>query len=90
MCFSSPVYRVIIGNVRGACQMLPYPDWKAENQQGARARTSGNNNNEDDHQGGDMPKWMFKKQSNQEELYLGQPKKNDDHARQDVSPRGHR
>ena len=41
MCVSSPVYPVIIGNVRGARQMLPDPVWKAEEQQGARARTSG-------------------------------------------------
>ena len=30
MCVSSPVYPVIIGNVRGARRMLPDPDWKAE------------------------------------------------------------
>ena len=60
MCVSSPVYPVIIGNVIGARPMLPHPDWKAENQREARARTSGGNNNEDDNQGGDMPSWMFK------------------------------
>ena len=27
MCVSSPVYPVIIGNVRGARRMLPDPDW---------------------------------------------------------------
>ena len=27
MCVSSPVYPVINGNVRGARQMLPYPNW---------------------------------------------------------------
>ena len=41
MCVSSPVYPVIIGNVRGARRMLPDPDWKAEDQPGVRARTSG-------------------------------------------------
>ena len=41
ICVSSPVYPVIIGDVRGAPQMLPDPDWKAEDQRGARARTSG-------------------------------------------------
>ena len=35
MCVSSPVYPVIIGNVRGARQMLPHPDWKDEVQKGA-------------------------------------------------------
>ena len=64
MCVSSPVYPVIIGNVRGACQMLPDPDWKADNQREARARTSRGNNNDDDNQGGDMPSWMFKEESN--------------------------
>ena len=54
MCVSSPSYPVIIGNVRGARQMLPDRDWKAEDQRG------GNNNNDDDNQGGDMPSWMFK------------------------------
>ena len=46
------VYPVIIGNVRGACQMLPDPDWEVEDQRGTRARTSVNNNNDDDNQGG--------------------------------------
>ena len=35
MCVSSPVHPVIIGNVRGARQMLPDPDWKAEGQRGS-------------------------------------------------------
>ena len=33
VCVSSsiyPVIHVVTGNVRGACQMLPDPDWKAE------------------------------------------------------------
>ena len=64
MCVSSPVYPVIIGNMRGARQMLPDPDWKAEDQREARARTSGGNNNDNDIQGGDMPSWMFKEESN--------------------------
>ena len=55
MCVSSSVYPVIIGNVRGARQMLPDPDWKAEVQKGAQARTSGANNNDNDNQGVDMP-----------------------------------
>ena len=64
MCVSSPVYPVITGNVRGACQMLPDPDWKVEDQREARDRTSGGNNNDDDNQGGDMPSWMFREESN--------------------------
>ena len=35
MCVSPSVYPVIIGNVRGARQMLPDPDWKTEDQRGA-------------------------------------------------------
>ena len=58
------MYPVIIGNVRGARQMLPDPDWKAEDQIEVRARTSGGNNDDDDSQGGDMPSWMFKEESN--------------------------
>ena len=56
MCVSSPVYPVIIGNVRGARRMLPDPDWKAEDQLGVRARTSGGNKDKDndDNQGGDI------------------------------------
>ena len=50
MCVSSPVYPVIIGNVRGARQMLSDPDWNAEVQKGAGARTNGGNNNDDDNQ----------------------------------------
>ena len=40
MRVSSAVYPVIIGNMEGEHQMLPDPDWKAEDQRGARARTS--------------------------------------------------
>ena len=47
MCVSSPVYPGIIGNVRGARRMLPNPDWKAEDQAGVRARTSGGNKDRD-------------------------------------------
>ena len=63
---SSPVYPVIIGNMRGARRMLPDPDWKAEDQPGVRARTSRGNKDKDndDDQGGDIPAWMFKR-SNQ-------------------------
>ena len=57
MCVSSSVYPVIIGNVRGARQMLPDP--KADNQKEAQVWTSGGNNNDDDNQG-DMPSWMFR------------------------------
>ena len=60
MSVSSPVYPVINGNKRDACQMLLDPEWKVEDQRGARARTSGGNNIEDENQGGDMPSWMFK------------------------------
>ena len=49
---SSPVYLVITGIVRGARQMLPDPDHKAEDQQGARARTSVDNNYDNDDQAG--------------------------------------
>ena len=91
MCVSSPVYPVIIGNVRGACQMLPDPDWKAEDQREARTRTSGGNNNDNDNQGGDMPSWMFKEVSNRGKTKKGdlkkkpaQLKKIDNHATQDV------
>ena len=41
MCVSSPIYPVIIGNVRGAQRMLPDPDWNAEDQPEVKARTSG-------------------------------------------------
>ena len=46
--------------------MLPDPDWKAEDQPGVTARTSGGNKDKhnDDDQGGDIPAWMFKR-SNQ-------------------------
>ena len=44
--------------------MLPDPDWKAEDRGEARARTSGGNNDDNDNQGGDMPNWMFKEESN--------------------------
>ena len=90
---SCPVYPVIIGNVRGACQMLPDPDpdWKAEDQREVRARTSGGNNNNDDNQCGDMPSWMFKEESKREvtknrdsKKKPPQFKKNNNRAIQDV------
>ena len=91
MCVSSSVYPVIIGNVKGARQMLPDPDWKVDNKREARARTSGGNNNDDDDQGGDMPSWMFKEDSNRgktknrdSKKKPTQFKKNDNHATEDI------
>ena len=91
MCVSSPVYPVIIGNVKGAPQMLPDPDWKAEDQREAQAGTSGGNNNGDDNKGGNMPSWMIKEESNRGETKnrgskkkLAQIKKNGNRATQDV------
>ena len=69
MCVSSapPFSPVIIGNMRGSHQMLPDPDWKAEDQKRARNRKSTGNNNDDDNQGfGWMPDWMFKEVSNRD------------------------
>ena len=96
MCVSSPVYPVIIGNVRGARRMLPDPGWKAEDQPGVRARTSGGNKDKDndDNQGGDIPAWMFRRSSQKTEKSApkerdskkkpAQPKENDDRARRNV------
>ena len=96
MCVSSPVYPVIIGNVRGARRMLPDPDWKAEDQPGVRARTSGCNKDKDndDNQGGDIPAWMFRRSNQKTEESApkerdskkkpDQPKENDDRARRNV------
>ena len=82
---------VIIGNVRAARQMLPDPDWKAEDLREARAMTSGGNNKDNDNQGSDMPSWMFKEESNRgktrnrdSKKKPAQIKKNDNHATQDV------
>ena len=92
MCVSSPVYLVIIGNIQGARQMLPDPDWKAEDQPGVRARTSVGNKDKDndDDQGGDIPAWMFKRSNQKTENSApkkrdskkkpAQPKENDDRA----------
>ena len=95
MCVSSPVYPVIIGNVRGARRMLPDPDWKAEDQPGVRARTRGNKDKDnDDNQGGDIPAWMFRRSNQKTEksapkerdskMKPAQPKENDDRARRNV------
>ena len=78
--------------------MLPDSDWKAEDQRGAQARTSGGNNNDNDNKGGDMPSWMFNEESNRKETKNRdskkkpvQTKKNDNHATQDVKvPKGSR
>ena len=91
MCISSPIYPVIIGYMRGACQMLPDPDWKAEDQREVRARFGGGNTNDDDNQGGDMPIWMFKEESNRGKLRTetqrrSQPrsKRMNNHAAKDI------
>ena len=90
MCVSSPLYPVIIGNVRGAHQMLPDPDWKAKDQRESRARTSGGNNDDDDNQSGDMPCWMFKEsnrgktKNRDSKKKPAQIKKNDNHAHEDI------
>ena len=90
MNVSSPVYPVKISNVRGARHMLPDQDWKAKNQREARARTSGGDNNDNDNQGGDMPSWMFKEESNRGKTKNrhskekpAQIKKNDNQATED-------
>ena len=91
MCQPRPPYPVIIGNVRNARQMFPDPDWKAEDQQGTRARTSGGNSNDNDDQGGDMPTGCSKRSpiektkkgdSNKKPAQL---KKNDRRATQDCN-----
>ena len=76
--------------------MLPDPDWKAEDQSGVRARTSGGNKdkNNDDNQGGDIPAWMFRSSNQKTEKSApkvrdskkkpAQPKGNDDRARGNV------
>ena len=96
MCVSCPVYPVIIGNVHGARRMLPDPDWKAEDQPGVRARTSGGNKDKDndDDLGGDIPVWMFKRSNQKTEKSAlkkrnskkkpAQPKENDGHARRNT------
>ena len=90
-----PSFPVIIGNVRGARRMLPDPDWKAEDQPGVRARTSGDNkdkDNDDDYRG-DIPAWMFKRSNHKTEKSApkerdsrkkpAQPKENDDRENDD-------
>ena len=94
MCVSSPVYPVIIGNVRGARRMLPDPDWKAEDQPGVRASGGNKDKANDDNQGGDIPAWMFKSSNQKTDKSApkerdskkkpAQPKENDDHARRNV------
>ena len=49
--------------------MLPDPDWKAEDQRGARARTSAGKN-DDDNQDGNMPSWMFKRSQTERKLRI--------------------
>ena len=83
MCVTSPLYPVIIGNIRLPGRMLPGSGWRADDQPGVRARTSGGNKDKDndDDQGGDIPAWMFKK-SNQEKTEKSAPKKRDSKKKQ--------
>ena len=76
--------------------MLPDPDWKAEDQPGVRARTSGGNKDKEnnDNQGDDIPAWMFKRSNQKTEKSApkerdskkkpAQLKENNDHARRNV------
>ena len=76
--------------------MLPDQDWKAEDQPGVRARTSGGNKDKDndDNQGGDIPAWMFSRSNQKTEKSAqkerdskkkpAQPKENDGRARRNV------
>ena len=57
----------------------------------ARARNSGGNNEDNENQGGDMPGWMFKEESNRgkaknraSKKKPAQIKKNDNHATEDI------
>ena len=75
----------------GARQMLPDPDWKVEDQREAQAKSSGGNNDDNDNQGGDMPSWMFKEESNRgktknrdSKKKPAQIKKNDNHVNEDI------
>ena len=86
---------MIIGNVRDARQMVPDPDWKAEDHRGARARTSGGNSKDEDNQGGDMTSRRFKEESKRggtkkvdSKKKPAQLKKNDNRATQDVKVQG--
>ena len=90
MCVSSPVYPVIIGKVQVARRMLPDPDWKAEDQPGVRARTSGGKDNDDNH-GGDIPAWRSNQKTEKSapkerdsKKKPAQPKENDDRARRNM------
>ena len=72
------------------------PDWRAEEQSGVPAMTSGGNDNNDDDQSGDLHSWKFKQKSDREETKMSalkngdskkksvQPNKNDIRASQDV------
>ena len=82
--------------MQGAREMLPDPDWKAEDQPGVRARTSGGNKDKDndDNQSGEIPAWMFRRSNQKTEKSApkdrdskkkpAQPKENDGHARWNV------
>ena len=65
-CTGMIVDRALIPDLmaRGASQMLPDPDWKAEDQKEAQAKTIEGNNDDNDNQGGDMPSWMFREETN--------------------------
>ena len=65
--------------------MLPDPDWKAEDQREARARTSGGNNNDDDNQGGDISSQMFKKETKREETKNEHSNKNPAQLKKNVN-----
>ena len=84
---SSPVYPVIIGNVRGARRMLPDPDWKTEDQPGVRARTSGGNKDKDNDEIMTRSNQKTEKCAPKErdsKKKPAQPKENYDHARRNI------
>ena len=82
MCVISPVYPVIIGNVRWERRMLPDPDWRAEDQPRVRARTSGSNKDKDNGDDRVVIYLLGFLKSIQEETKKSAPKKRDTKKKQ--------
>ena len=77
-------------HAKGASQMLSDPEWEAEDQKRARARTSVGNNSDYD-KGGDIISWVLEEKSNREETKNIDSKKKPAHSKEKncQSPRGH-
>jgi hypothetical protein len=73
MCLRSPVYPVIIGNVKGARKMLHDPDWRPDRESRGKGGTSRTGRGGDGPDGStSVPKWLFREKPDNRKKKINQ------------------